>query len=80
MLTLYTKLGCPWCIEAKKWLDSRGYRYEEVDVRSHPARMSELVAVSGQSLAPTLVIGTLVLPDFDTGQLEDFLSRHGITP
>lgn len=79
-LKLYTKAGCPWCEEARRWLDARGYGYEEIDVRANPGRMDELVAVSGQSLAPTLVAGTLVLADFDTGQLEAFVNEHGLTP
>ncbi len=79
-MTLYTKTGCPWCAEAKAWLDARGYRYNEIDVRKNPERLSEMMAVSGQTLAPTLVVGTLVLADFDTGQLEAFLARHGIKP
>lgn len=67
-------------MEAKAWLDARNYHYNEIDVRKHPERMSELIAVSGQSLAPTMVVGTLVLPDFDTAQLEVFLNKHEIQP
>ncbi len=79
-LTLFTKSGCPWCTDAKQWLDANGYRYHEIDVRAAPERMAELEAVSGQTMAPTLVVGTLVLPDFDTGQLKSFLKQHDILP
>ena len=77
--TLYTKLGCPWCVDAVDWLRARGYEFREVDVRREPAAMAEMKRVSGQSLAPTLVLadGT-VLPDFDTRQLEAFLAKHGL--
>jgi len=42
--------------------------------------MGELKRISGQTFAPTLVIGDLVLPDFGPDQLEDFLKKHNILP
>ena len=38
--------------------------------------------LSGQRLTPTLVIGDdeLMLPDFDTTQLEAFLKKHDLQP
>ncbi len=80
LMNLYTKTGCPWCAEAKRWLDAKGYQYNEIDVRAQPERMEEMKAVSGQTYAPTLVVGTLVLPDFDTDQLAEFLHQHEIQP
>ena len=79
-LTLYTKTGCPWCREARDFLDARGYRYEEIDVRANPERMQELLDVSGQSLAPTMTVGDLLLADFGSDELARFLDQHGITP
>lgn len=77
--TLYTKTGCPWCHEAVDWLQQHGYEFQEVDVRRDPAAMAEMKRVSGQSLAPTLVtVDGTVLPDFDTRQLEAFLTKHGL--
>ncbi len=77
---LYVKAGCPWCIEAVDYLDKRGYKYQQIDVRRDAAAMQEMKALSGQTLTPTLSIGdALVLPDFDTGQLEKFLGKHNLT-
>lgn len=75
---LYTKTGCPWCLEAVGWLRQHGYGFQEVDVRRDPAGMAEMRRISGQTLAPTLVVGDKVLPDFDTRQLEAFLTKHGL--
>ena len=66
-------------MEAETWLRARGYEFEEVDVRRDPSRLAELRQVSGQTLAPTLKVGDWVLPDFDTRQLERFLTDHGLT-
>ena len=36
-LKLYVKTWCPWCVQAKRVLDTRGYRYEEIDVEASRA-------------------------------------------
>lgn len=79
-MILYVKAGCPWCRLAERYLDSKGYKYTGVDVRRDPAAFNELKRISGQTFAPTLVIGELVLPDFGPDELEDFLKAHNILP
>jgi glutaredoxin 3 len=79
-MTLYVKAGCPWCMVAEEYLNRRGYRYKSVEVRKNRAALDELVALSGQPYAPTLVAGRLVLPDFGPDELEDFLKEHNIRP
>ena len=74
---LYTKAGCPWCMDAVEWLQARGYEFQEIDVRRDPSKLTELRQVSGQTMAPTLKVGDKVLPDFDTRQLERFLKENG---
>jgi protein-disulfide isomerase len=44
------------------------------------AAFAELKRISGQTYTPTLVIGNLVLPDFGSDELEDFLKQHNILP
>ena len=76
---LYVKNGCPWCHEAVDYLDKHGYKYQQIDVRRDAAAAKEMKELSGQTLTPTLSIGdALVLPDFDTGQLEKFLTKHNL--
>ena len=65
---------------AKQWLDSHGYRYEEIDVESDPKSYREMIQISGQRLTPTLVADDKVLPDFGPDQLEVFLKKHSILP
>ena len=79
-MILYVKAGCPWCRVAEEYLNQHGYKYERVDVRVNRAGFDDLTRISGQSRAPTLVIGDLVLADFGTDELEDFLKRHNILP
>ncbi len=75
--TIYTKSYCGWCDDALAWLEARGYDFDEVNVSEDPAAYAELRRLSGQSMCPTLVAGGELLPDFDTGQLEAFLRKHG---
>jgi glutaredoxin 3 len=79
-MTLYVKAGCPWCMVAEQYLNNRGYKYKSVEVRRNRAAYVELVAVSGQVFAPTLVTEELVLADFGSDELEDFLKEHNIRP
>jgi glutaredoxin 3 len=79
-MTLYVKVGCPWCRVAEEYLNKRGYRYKSVEVRKNRAAFDKLVAVSGQPYAPTLVAGELVLANFGTDELEHFLQEHNIQP
>ena len=79
---LYVKGGCPWCMEAVDYLDERGYKYREINVSRDAAGYQRMRELSGQTLTPTLSIddGTLLLSDFDTGQLEKFLEKHELQP
>ena len=79
---LYVKPRGPWCIEAVEYLNAHGYPYKKVDVLADPAAYEEMKELSGQRLTPTLVIedDDLILPDFDTGQLERFLKKHDLKP
>ena len=80
-LNLYIKPWCPWCVDAVAWMERRGYRFRKIDVLSDAAAYAHMRRISGQSLTPTLETGDgKVLPDFDVGQLEKFLTVHKIEP
>jgi glutaredoxin 3 len=79
-LLLYVKTGCPWCELAEEYLDEHRYKYRRIDVRKDRAVFEEMRRVSGQTYAPTLVVGDEVLPDFGPDELEHFLKTHEIEP
>jgi len=79
-LKLYVKTGCPWCLSANQYLDSHGYHYEEIDVRRDPHAFDEMIRISGQTFAPTLVVDSKILADFGPEELEQFLKTEGIVP
>ncbi len=79
-LIVYIKPGCPWCVDAEAWLTREGYSYEAVNVNADPAEFEKMRKLSGQSCAPTLTFGELMLADFDVGEMEAFFDKHGIAP
>ena len=72
---LFIKPYCGWCDQAMDWLDSRGVKYEVLDVMADASARQEMEALSGQSLAPVLDVDGQILADFDTGQLEKFWNK-----
>ena len=79
-LLLYVKPGCPWCELAEEYLSEHGYKFRRIDVRSDRVAFDEMRRISGQTYAPTLVVGDEVLPDFGPEELEHFLKVHEIHP
>lgn len=79
-LVVYSKPGCPWCVDAIAYLNRERYAFEEIDVISNPDQFEEMRRLSGQSCAPTLTFGELLLADFDVDEMKEFFEEHGITP
>lgn len=79
-LLLYVKSGCPWCDLAEDYLNEHGYKFRRIDVCRDRASFEEMRRISGQTYAPTLVIGDDVLPDFGPDELHDFLKANEIQP
>ena len=79
-LTLYSRDMCSWCMDAKDYLSERGYQFTEIDVGRDRDAYKEMAELSDQTYVPTLVAGEEVLANFNTDQLEKFLSEHGIEP
>ena len=79
-IRLYSRAMCSWCEDAKEYLTDRGYQFREIDVGIDRAAYEEMKELSDQTYVPTLVAGDEVLANFDTDQLEKFLSEHRIEP
>lgn len=70
---LYVKIGCPWCMEVEKYLSKNNIDVETVIVTGNAEAMEEMIAISGQSKAPTLEWDGEVLADFGVDELIPFL-------
>jgi glutaredoxin 3 len=56
-VTLYTTEPCGFCRQAKALLDSRGIRFQEVNLAKDPSGRANLVAITGQMTFPQIVVG-----------------------
>jgi len=74
-IRLFIKPYCGWCHKASRWLDDRDVDYETVDVIANAAAFDEMVRLSGQELAPVLVVNEQVLADFGPEELEKFWTQ-----
>lgn len=73
---LYTKLGCPWCTEAREVLNRRGIAYDERSVTTDAAAAADMLRLSGQTKAPVLDWSGEILADFGAAELEPFLAAR----
>jgi glutaredoxin len=55
-IRIYTTNTCAYCVMVKKWLDSKGLKWEEVNVEEHPERAQEAFEISGQLAVPVTVV------------------------
>lgn len=76
---LYIKSGCSWCDEAIEYLHRKKIQVRTVVVSGNREAMQEMVALSGQSKAPTMDWHGEVLADFGVDELVPFLKQQGIS-
>ena len=55
-ITIYTTNTCVYCVMVKKWLSSKGFSYDEVNVENEPHRRNEPYQLSGQLNVPVTVV------------------------
>jgi glutaredoxin 3 len=55
-VVIYTKEGCPYCKMAKELLTEKGFKYQVIAVDNNPAKLAEMVELSGQRSVPQIFI------------------------
>jgi glutaredoxin 3 len=56
-VVIYTTTFCPYCVRAKRLLDSKQVSYREIKVDNDPALRREMTRLSGQYTVPQIWIG-----------------------
>ncbi|MFT3928855.1 MAG: glutaredoxin 3 [Spongiibacteraceae bacterium] len=79
-VTIYTTRTCPYCIAAKRLLDRKGVKYDEIAVDSNFTLRAEMEQRSGRYTVPQIWIGEQHIGGCDdlyaldrAGQLDDML-------
>lgn len=56
-VVIYTTTYCPYCIRAKRLLDSKQVSYREIKVDNDPEQRREMTRLSGRHTVPQIWIG-----------------------
>ncbi|MCE7936573.1 glutaredoxin family protein [Candidatus Saccharibacteria bacterium CPR2] len=55
-ITVYTTNSCAYCGMVKRWLDTKGYAYQEINLEEQPERQQEVLEMSGSLSVPVTVV------------------------
>ena len=55
-VVLFSTDSCTFCVHAKSLLTKRGVAFEEVNLAEHPELQAELVAVTGLTSFPQIIV------------------------
>ena len=55
-ITVFTTSTCSYCPMVKRYLQSKGLQYDEVDLEKNPDRQAEILAKSGALTVPITVV------------------------
>jgi len=56
-IVIYTKEQCPYCVNAKQLLKTKGYTFEEIDIGRNLDLALQVVEKSGQRTVPQIFVG-----------------------
>jgi glutaredoxin 3 len=68
---VYSTAFCPYCVMAKRLLDSKGVVYQEIRVDQDLERRSEMMTLSGRRTVPQIFVGDTHVGGFDDLSLLD---------
>jgi glutaredoxin 3 len=55
-ITVFTTSTCSYCPMVKRYLQSKGLTYDEVNLEEHPERQAEILQKSGALTVPVTVV------------------------
>lgn len=55
-VTIYSADWCPYCVRAKRLLESKGVAFEEINVDREPGKREELARQTGHKTIPMIFI------------------------
>jgi len=84
-VTIYTRMGCGYCMAAKRLLDRKGINYTEHDASFSPELRQEMInRAKGRSTFPQIFIGDVHVGGSDElhalerdGRLDALLEKQG---
>jgi len=74
MIKVYSTPTCPYCITLKKFLEEKGFKFQDIDVSLDQKALDEMVKKSGQMGVPVVDIDGKVIVGFDKEKIEQLLN------
>ena len=74
-ITIYSTPTCPFCKQAKQFLDEKNIAYEDIDVSSDTQKAQETIEKSHQMGVPVIDVDGEILVGFDRKKLEALLEE-----
>jgi glutaredoxin-like YruB-family protein len=72
---IYTTTWCPFCNEAKNYLNSKGIPFEEKNVEIDLQAREEMIEKSGQLGVPVIDIDGKIIVGFSPEEIEEALKE-----
>jgi glutaredoxin len=73
-IRLYTKPGCPYCVDAKEWLQQHGCRFEVLEITQNVQVLRAWRELSGGVGVPVLAHGKDLVIGFSPERYTEFLT------
>ena len=81
-VVIYTTMTCPYCFRAKRLLQQKGVKYQEIDVTMSPGKRAQMTQkANGRRTVPQIFIGKTHVGGSDelhalerAGKLDNLLS------
>ncbi len=70
---VYSTQSCPYCMMAKKYLESKNVEFEYLDVSSNRELANEMISKSGQRGVPVIDIDGNIIIGFDKEKIDNCL-------
>lgn len=72
---VYTTPTCPWCTRVKEYLQSKGVKYEDINVAEDRNAAAEMISKSGQRGVPVIDINGNIVVGFDQKRIDSLLQN-----
>jgi glutaredoxin-like YruB-family protein len=75
-IVVFSTPSCSFCVRAKDYLRTKGFRFSDVDVSKDSAALRDMESRSGQTGVPVILIGSQVVKGFDVAKINRLLGIH----
>lgn len=72
-VTIYSRVGCAPCISLKRYLTTKGIKYEELSLDDKPELADKIMKQFGYMIVPITVIGDEVVAGLNFARLSSLL-------